>query len=119
MNDETIIIGGDCQCGCHDVKLVQEQQPIVLLFDEYGEQYQDDIVKTREAAEETLEIVKELEEGTYILTECSKKEVEQMYDGEMWDEEYMWLPSMDIDDDGYIPLNIEMDIFGYANFMCD
>lgn len=119
MSDETIIIGGDCQCGCHDVKLVQEQQPIVLLFDEYGEQYQDDIVKTREAAEETLEIVKELEEGFYIITECSKKEVEQMYDGEMYEEDSMWLPSMDIDEDGDVALNMVVDSEGNATFVYD
>lgn len=50
---------------------------------------------------------------------CTDKEMEHTLDGLMWDEEWMWLPSMDIDEEGFIPLNIEIDEDGYAHFVDD
>ena len=66
---------------------------------------------------EAQEALNELIDGA----ECSTKEVECLFDGEMYEEseDYMWLPSMDIDDDGYVALNILIDDDGYANFVND
>lgn len=57
--------------------------------------------------------------ATEPLNECSKKQIEQMFDGEMWDADGLWLPSMDIDDEGGVALNIEVDDDGGAHFLDD
>ena len=59
-NEEIIEINDcDCGCGCADVELVSEKEPDVILFDEYAEPYENEIIRTREAAEQTLELVTE------------------------------------------------------------
>lgn len=49
VQDEDIIVVGECNCGCgcNDVELHTDHQPEVLLFDEYGELYENDIIETR------------------------------------------------------------------------
>ena len=61
-----------------------------------------------------------------MLDEATRQEVEWMFDGLIRDTEedsdgevtgvWMWLPSMDIDEDGYVKLNIEVN-GGYVNFL--
>ena len=48
---------------------------------------------------------------------CTDKEMEQVLDGLMWDEDYMWLPSMDIDEEGFVELDFEIDENGWAHFV--
>lgn len=50
-NEDRTILSGDCNCECHDVELISEREPIVLLFDEYAETYQEDIVDTKKLAQ--------------------------------------------------------------------
>jgi len=66
-NNEDILIVDDCGCDCHcnDVELRSEHQPDVLLFDEYAEAYENDIVHIRETVDE----IKEVEEG--LATEAN------------------------------------------------
>lgn len=52
-----------------------------------------------------------------LPVECSRQDVEQMFDGLMWDDDYMWLPSLTIDEEGYGQLDIEVDEDGYAHFI--
>lgn len=61
MTDEDIIIVNECECGCGcgEVELHSDKEPEVLLFDEYVEPYENDIVRAREAAENTLVYVQE------------------------------------------------------------
>ena len=54
-----------------------------------------------------------------VLGGCTEKEMEQTLDGLMWDDEWMWLPSMDIDEEGFVALNIEIDEDGWAHFVDD
>lgn len=51
-----------------------------------------------------------------LQTECSQKEIEQIFDGLMWEDDSMWLPSMDIDQRGNVALNIDVDGYGNATF---
>ena len=67
-NDQDILIVDDCGCDCHcnDVELRSDHQPDVLLFDEYAEAYENDIVHTRDTVDEikeTVDEIKEVEEG--------------------------------------------------------
>lgn len=64
-NDQDILIVDDCGCGCHcnDVELRSDHQPDVLLFDEYAEAYENDIVHTRETVDDIKETVDEILEG--------------------------------------------------------
>ena len=95
-----------CGCNTQDIK----PSKLDLLITKYKEL----IKELKEARDKFIAAALNIQ-----IEEPTPQEVEQMFDGEMWDEEYMWLPSMDIDEDGYIPLNIDVDIFGYAHFMCD
>lgn len=95
-------------CGCNTKDLTPSKLDILIA------KYKELIKEAEEARDKFIAAALRIQ-----IEEPTTQEVEQMYDGEMWDEEYMWLPSMDIAEDGYIPLNIEMDIFGYAHFMCD
>ena len=49
--DTLIIDDCECGCGCNEVELHSEHQPEVLLFDEYGELYENDIIAIRETVE--------------------------------------------------------------------
>ena len=71
-------------------------------------------VLQKEIEEAQLEIFEWLEN---IPVECSTKEVEHMFDGEMVSDDSMWLPSMDIDTDGDVALNIIVDVNGNAYFV--
>lgn len=63
MADEDILIVNESECGCGcccgDVELHSEKEPDILLVDEYAEPYENEIIRTREAAEETRDYVKE------------------------------------------------------------
>ena len=53
-------------------------------------------------------------------TEVPKKQVEEMFNGEMWEgDDWMWLPSMDVDANGNVTLNIVVDEEGNATFIDD
>lgn len=80
----------------------------------YKEQYEKLIAEAEAARDEFIREAKD-----FALTEPQRKEVEQMFDGEMIDDAYMWLPSMDIDEDGYVALNIVVDNEGWAHFVDD
>ena len=58
---EDIIVINECECGCGcgDVELRMEKEPEIILFDEYAEPYESEIIRAREAAEETLAYMQE------------------------------------------------------------
>lgn len=143
--DKDMLIIGDCDCGCgcNEVELYSDRQPEVLLFDEYAEGYECDIIQTRELVEEIKQdtdllprmhkqicgdaynvpirdfIKEELGKIDIIVNqeESTEKEVLQMFDGIMKNnEELMQLPSMDINEEGYVALNMEVDTEGYVVF---
>jgi hypothetical protein len=136
MEDRDTIIVSSCECGCKcgEVELHSEHQPEVLLFDEYGELYENVIIQIRDIATDSNTVVKGnsdkldilLQNSAQYFEEATKKEVEQMFDGLIRDIEkdsdgaevgiWLWLPSMDIDEDGYVELNIEVND-GYVEFL--
>lgn len=126
MEDIDTIIVSSCECGCKcgEVELHSEHQPEVLLFDEYGELYENVIIQIRDIATDSNTVVKGnsdkldilLQNSAQYFEEATKKEVEQMFDGFMVDETTMDLPSMDIDEQGYVALDIEVDEKGYVIF---
>lgn len=64
------------------------------------------------------EEIKQAQDEIYdTISGCDDKDMEQLLDGLMWDEDYMWLPSMDIDEEGFVALNIEIDEEGWAHFV--
>lgn len=63
------------------------------------------------------EIKQAQDEINDTISGCDDKDMEQLLDGLMWDEDYMWLPSMDIDEEGFVALNIEIDEEGWAHFV--
>lgn len=71
---------------------------------------QEEIIRAQERISVWLERLPE---------ESTIREVEGIFDGTMWETEYMWCPSMDIDSEGYAALNIEVDNEGYAHFTDD
>lgn len=52
-----VIVDEDCCCECNEIELYTDRDPEIVLFDEYSEQYIDDIVAARIAAEEAREAV--------------------------------------------------------------
>lgn len=112
-NNRDILTIGECECGCgcNEVTLHSDHEPDVLLFDEYGELYQSEIIRISEKVDELLEHA-----GT-SFEECTRKEVEQMFDGLMYESDSMWLPSMDVDARGNVALNIVVDSEGNATFV--
>ena len=77
-----------------------------------------DIFKNIPAIQEEIEIAQEeirvfLE---HLPEPCTKKEVEQIFDGIMWEDEYIWLPSADLDEEGFATLNVSIDEEGYGHF---
>ncbi|MBQ6724038.1 MAG: hypothetical protein IJQ84_05950 [Paludibacteraceae bacterium] len=67
------------------------------------------------------EEIRQMQEGlaANMPESCTDKDLEQTLDGLMWDDEWMYLPSMDIDEDGFVALNIEIDANGWAHFVDD
>ena len=149
-HSEDILEFNDCSCGCgcDEVELRGGHQPEVLLFDEYGELYECDIIYIREKVDEIENKIDAqqvdvtyirgkvdsngekiedngekldelLERSAMYWQEATAKDVEQMFDGIMEDEDYMNLPSMDFDSDGYVALNISVDSDGYVHFEND
>lgn len=45
-----VLVDEDCDCECGEVELYTSKEPDVLLFEEYCEEYADDIVLAKEAA---------------------------------------------------------------------
>lgn len=182
-----VLVDEDCCCPCDEIELHTDKEPDIILFEDYVEEYIDDIVATKETADaikektdllpemkadtdllpsikektdlipdvktntDLLPFVKEktdligdvkdevcgtsqqvslrtliseeadriIENSSGSLEECTKQEIEQMFDGWMFDEESMSLPSMDIDGDGYVALDITVDNNGVAIFYND
>lgn len=75
----------------------------------YKEQYEKLIAEAEAARDEFLA-------KALMFSEATTKEVEQMFDGFMVDDTTMDLPSMDIDEQGYVALDIEVDKDGYVRF---
>lgn len=95
-------------CGCHHRDLPPDRLDQVIA------QYEA-MIKEAEAAR-----VRFIQEAlAFDMQECTRKQVEQMFDGIMADENYMNLPSMDIDNEGYVALNISVDDEGYVHFEND
>lgn len=119
MEDRDTIIVNSCDCGCKcgEVELHSEHQPEVLLFDEYGELYENIIIQTHEVAKSNSDKLDTLlNTASQYFEEATTKEVEQMFDGFMVDDITMDLPSMDIDEQGYVALDMEVDEEGYVKF---
>ena len=95
-------------CGCHP----QDLSPSRL--DQVIAQYEAMTKEAEAARDEFYRKARNLD-----IRECTKKQVEQLFDGDMYDDDYMWLPSMDIDEQGYVALNIVVDNEGYAHFVND
>ena len=95
-------------CGCHP----QDLSPSRL--DQVIAQYEAMTKEAEAARDEFYRKARNLD-----IRECTKKQVEQLFDGDMYDDDHMWLPSMDIDEQGYVALNIVVDNEGYAHFVND
>ena len=52
-----VLIDEDCPCECDEIELYTAREPDIILFDEYAEEYVDDIVAARLAAEEARDAV--------------------------------------------------------------
>ena len=145
-NEPEVVNFGD---PCHEeVDFVSPGEPIVIMFDEETEMYYSDIVHTRETVDKikdetalipelhgevcgteeksslrehiTTEADRIIENSETSLTEVPKKQVEEMFNGEMWKgDDWMWLPSMDVDANGNVVLNIVVDENGNATFIDD
>ena len=89
---------------------------LIAEADAIKAKYNTLIAEIKAAKDRYARLVSELVERIMGMDEASKKEVEQMFDGIMYDEYHMWLPSMDIDNEGYVQLNITVDSEGYASF---
>ena len=64
-------------------------------------------------------IIHGIEDLDFQFVEEFRIVFEQLFDGDMYDDDHMWLPSMDIDEQGYVALNIVVDNEGYAHFVND
>lgn len=52
-NQDILVVGEcNCGCGCGEVELRTEHQPEVLLFDEYAELYENDILHISNVVDE-------------------------------------------------------------------
>lgn len=60
-DDRDILVIDDCECGCgcNEVELHSDHQPEVLLFDEYGELYENDIIETRSLVERIWDFIQD------------------------------------------------------------
>ena len=97
---------GQSDCGCKPGEVKPSR--LDLLIAQY-----EALKKDAEAARD--EFIREAKD--FALAEPQRKEVEQMFDGEMWDEDWMWCPSLDLDDEGYAQLNVVVDEDGWAHFV--
>lgn len=95
-------------CGCNTKDLTPSKLDILIA------KYKELIKEAEEARDKFIAAALRIQ-----IEEPTTKEVEQMYDGEMYEEDSMWLPSMDIDEDGDVALNIVVDSEGNATFVYD
>ena len=93
-------------CGCHP----QDLSPSRL--DQVIAQYEAMTKETEAARDRFIQ-----EALAFDLQECTQKQVEQIFDGLMWEEDWMWCPSVDVDADGYAQLNVVVDEDGWAHFV--
>ena len=109
FNHETGEMKGQSDCGCKPGEVKPSR--LDLLIAQY-----EALKKEAEAARD--EFIREA--LAFDMQECTQKQVEQIFDGLMWEgDEWMWCPSLDVDADGYAQLNVVVDEEGWAHFVDD